>query len=355
MLLKLVVNQKLKSVSLVGMAKNVGKTVAFNHLVREAAGRGLALGLTSIGRDGEKTDAVFRIPKPGIYAPAGALLATARGTLRNCEAEVEVLAGTGFSTSLGEVVLCRVTAPGYVELAGATLVNHHRKVIRSLLSHGADLVLVDGALDRVSSAAPSLAEGTILSTGAALGPGIPDVLAKTRDRVERFGLPPVAGSKLRLCRDLMDVSKAALVTRSGGVRVLETGGSLVAGAAVVRALTADTELVVLAGAVGNGVLEALTEGMANTGPVHLVIRNGTSLFAGRPVWQGFTAGGGTVSVVEPISLLAITVNPVSPTGPGFPPEAFLKAAGEALVPYPVVDVVMGKGSWPKNDGQVRHQ
>lgn len=342
LLLNIIKNQNLKSVSVVGMAKNVGKTVAFNRLVQEAISQGLVPGLTSIGRDGEKTDAVFRIPKPGIFVAAGTLLATARGSLLRSEAKVEILAGTGFSTPLGEVMICRAAAPGYVELAGPVTSRQQQEVIHTLLYHGADLVLLDGALDRVSSAAPALAQGTILSTGAALGPSIPDVLAKTMDRVERFGLPPVKGNVLQLCRSIMERNKVVLVTRSGKIMVPAAEGSLVAGDLLREALSADTELVVMAGAVGNLVISALTEGVGNVRALHLVIRNGTCLLADGPVWLGFMAAGGSISVIEPIKLLAVTINPFNPTGPGFSPEKFLTVMGEALAPCTVVDVVLGK-------------
>jgi len=343
LLLDIVLKHQLKSVSVVGMAKNVGKTVTLNHLVAEAAVRGLTLGLISIGRDGEGVDAVFNIPKPGIYAPTSTLLATTLGSLAHREVELDLLAGTGYSTAMGEVFLYRVITPGFVELTGPTLGWQQRKVVGTLFAYGADLVLVDGALDRVSSAAPTLADGVILATGAALGSTIPDVLAKTLDRVERFALPQVTQELLPFCLDLMHQAKATLVTQAGEMRLLAVGGSLISGEAIAQSLTPDTRLVVLAGAVGDGVLAALNDGMARAGPIHLVIRSGASLFAARQVWRGFVAAGGSISVTEPIRLAAVTLNPTSPLSPGFDQEAFLKAAGEVFLPYPVVDVVAGKG------------
>ena len=70
------------TVAVMGMAKNTGKTVALNHLLAQAAADDVAVGLTSIGRDGEETDAVFSIPKPPVLVWPGTVVATARGTLR---------------------------------------------------------------------------------------------------------------------------------------------------------------------------------------------------------------------------------------------------------------------------------
>ena len=41
-----------KRISIVGMAKNAGKTTALNYLIEEAMDEGLTLGITSTGRDG---------------------------------------------------------------------------------------------------------------------------------------------------------------------------------------------------------------------------------------------------------------------------------------------------------------
>ena len=47
--------QSVRSMSIVGMCKNAGKTTMLNWLLAHS-GRGRVLGLTSIGRDGESTD-----------------------------------------------------------------------------------------------------------------------------------------------------------------------------------------------------------------------------------------------------------------------------------------------------------
>ena len=58
-LFELVVEKKVKSLSIIGMAKNVGKTVTLNYLIEQSTKRNMVLGLTSAGRDGEKIDAVL--------------------------------------------------------------------------------------------------------------------------------------------------------------------------------------------------------------------------------------------------------------------------------------------------------
>ena len=52
-----------RSFAVVGLAKNCGKTTVVNHLIGEWGRRGVRLGLTSIGRDGEPVDLVTRLQK----------------------------------------------------------------------------------------------------------------------------------------------------------------------------------------------------------------------------------------------------------------------------------------------------
>ena len=54
------INGKYKTISIVGMSKNSGKTVALNHLIGKLIDEGLPIGITSIGRDGESLDIVTK-------------------------------------------------------------------------------------------------------------------------------------------------------------------------------------------------------------------------------------------------------------------------------------------------------
>ena len=56
-----------KTLSIVGMAKNAGKTTALNYLIEEADDEMIRLGITSTGRDGETSDLVTGTEKPRVY------------------------------------------------------------------------------------------------------------------------------------------------------------------------------------------------------------------------------------------------------------------------------------------------
>ena len=109
-----------KTMSIVGMCKNAGKTTMLNWLLTGGHLRG-TLGLTSIGRDGESTDVVTGTEKPGIFVREGTLIATAKDMLRLGDVTKEILMTTGIPTPLGEVVILRARSAGYVQLAGPSI------------------------------------------------------------------------------------------------------------------------------------------------------------------------------------------------------------------------------------------
>lgn len=124
-----------KTMSIVGMCKNAGKTTMLNWMLHHDRLRG-TLGLTSIGRDGESTDVVTGTEKPGIFVREGTLIATARDMLRLGDVTTEILATTGIPTPLGEVVILRARSAGNVQLAGPSITSQLREVSRMFLSWG---------------------------------------------------------------------------------------------------------------------------------------------------------------------------------------------------------------------------
>ena len=59
--------EQYKTLSIVGMAKNAGKTTALNYILEEAMDEGMLLGVTSTGRDGETSDLVRGTEQPKVF------------------------------------------------------------------------------------------------------------------------------------------------------------------------------------------------------------------------------------------------------------------------------------------------
>jgi hypothetical protein len=158
------------SLSLIGMAKNVGKTVALQHLLSQHSRFSRSIAVTSMGRDGEEEDALSGAEKPRIWLTEGMLVASAARLLVKSSAKLKVLESTGLDCALGPIYLAKVTGAGYVELAGPPSEEKLKKVVALLKAFGASLVFVDGAFDRQVSASPAVTDSALLASGLALSP-----------------------------------------------------------------------------------------------------------------------------------------------------------------------------------------
>lgn len=342
-LIDLIARAGARTIAVVGIAKNVGKTTTLNHIIEEAQAEGYSLGLTSIGRDGEKVDTVTRLPKPPVRVPAGALLATALEAIRESRAPLEVIGETPYETRLGRVLLARAVEAGEVVLVGPSTISQMRECLRLLHDQGCSRVLADGAFDRVASAAPGVTEATILATGAALGPSMRLTLERTRQVVRTFRLPAVADPGLReMILTASARREVAVVDGEGNYRALEIRTGLEQAEAISRALPRGGRGIIFGGALTGRMLDGLMAAGEHLAGLDLMVADPTRVFIDGEHWTQMARLGLGLKVARDINLLAVTTNPWAPVGPSYQPEEFLEAVGELLHPLPVFDVVLGR-------------
>lgn len=140
--------EEYRSLSMIGMCKNAGKTTAFNQLIKELNDKNEVFAVTSIGRDGESSDLVTGTKKPGIYVHKGTLIATTAGLLKWCDITKEILATTNMSTPMGDVVVLRALSDGNIQLAGPSMNDQLIEISKIFNDFGAQRVLIDGAISR---------------------------------------------------------------------------------------------------------------------------------------------------------------------------------------------------------------
>lgn len=340
-LYKTLTEQGYKTTSIVGMTKNVGKTVTLNYLVKEFEKSGKKVGLLSAGYDGERVDRLTLKDKPRIYAPANAVVATAEACFKVAEARLEYLEASSVSTPLGEVYLARVLEPGLVELAGPASVSGLRGLITKMYSYGCEAVLVDGAINRIASASPAVSESSILATGASLGPTMDDVIKKTIFRCELFNTPEVEDEQLldQALSGLNDGEAVHLSLCSDGYKPdpIRAPLPMQAGSQVIGKCDNNTAALVFGGALIDGLIEELINNFDK--PPIVIVRDATKLFISPENYYRFINRGGKLRVLKRINLAAVTLNPTDPAGRGYDPRMFLEKMLEALKPTPVFDLV----------------
>lgn len=332
-------------IAVIGMAKNAGKTVALNELISQASENALRLGLTSIGRDGERIDVVTSTDKPTIYAEPGTLLATAEGLFDCSEARLELLEITDYGSSMGRILIARVIGAGNVQLAGPCTNTGIRDVSEKMLQYGARLVLVDGALDRVSSASPAIADAAVLSTGAVLSRDMNKVIEQTLHRVRLFQLERVQDPWIRSLSDELGYAPGITVIEAENDcyqrRDLPIRTALSSGKLIAEAMSDRSRFVLVSGALVTKTLTDIVQSTRAYQHTVFVVRDATRIFIDHRDWLYFKKLGIRVQVADPVDILAVTVNPYAPTGYFFEPKRFLGQLREFLDPIPVFDVVHG--------------
>jgi hypothetical protein len=315
-----------RRLALVGLAKNTGKTETLATLLREHASAGVTVGVTSIGRDGEAHDVIdARISKPRVLLEAGSLVASTRELLSASGLEHERLLNTGVRTPLGEVAVARLSERGAVEIAGPSAAADVRAVCETMEQHGAQQVLIDGAIDRRAASSPAIADGLLVATGAVLARDLDELVHATAQAVDVIRLPlaeqPPADHAVAVEREVALRGEPARVAK------------LLREHPQASTLTVD-------GALGEGFLDALLAARAERAgrELEIVISDPTHAFLSRRGPRWYAKAGVAIAVRETIALRAITVNPVAPMSHSFDSAELCERIAGVIGDVPVLDV-----------------
>ncbi|MCL1973466.1 MAG: hypothetical protein FWG54_01455 [Bacteroidetes bacterium] len=317
------------SVSIVGMAKNTGKTTCLNYAVRRLREEGCTIALTSIGVDGEERDVLYDTPKPRIMLHEGVVFVTSERDFEQREFPAERLSVSQRSTPLGRLITARAKGSGKVVLSGPSDSAWLREVIRAMPPYGVELTLVDGALSRMSLASPAVTDAMILSTGAACCAQLPELIRRTQFRCTLINLPCVSS----YLYDLLSPFDSGIWLLSEGQDKIEKVADTVftLGVDEKRVISRHSSIYV-AGAVTDGFLKML-EG------VRLIVSDFSKLFFSALTYNRFVRKGGCIEVLQKPRLLAVCTNPVSPEGAHIDPLRLKERMEEALH-VPVYDIMM---------------
>lgn len=334
----LVAGSGCRSVAVIGLVKNAGKTTVVNALL-EAEAR--CLGLTSLGLDGERTDHLTGLAKPRIAPPPGTLVATTRGSLERSHYALDELEELPFHTPLGRVVIGRAGGSGEVEVSGPTTLAELRATVDRLQALGAAQVLVDGAINRIGSASPRVSDGLVLATGGMVGDTLDEALETTAAAVEMLTLPAVdEASRVTLEPHVAAGHRAVCFDADGRAEVLDLHtvvGEGVTLARRVERLGAATLFV--GGALTQEFVDDFVRVLPPRRELRLVVRDATVLVLPPSGVARLLRRGVAVQVLTPLRLLAVTANPFRVPQP-YRPKLFFGAVAEAIGGrVPLFDVV----------------
>jgi len=337
------------SVAVIGLVKNAGKTTVVNALMEHTP---LRFGLTSLGLDGERVDHLTGRAKPRIAPPTGTLVATTEGSLARSGYEMEVLERLPFHTSLGDVVIGVAGGEGCVEVSGPTTLSEVAETARRLRHHGAQTVLVDGAINRLGSAAPRVSDAVIMATGGMVADALDEVVEATVATLDMLQLPQAdATTRSLVDSETLDSSRVVFVDERGASSTIDAQTVVGEGVTVAREVERRrTKTLFIAGALTKEFVDDFTRVLPPRLRLTVVVRDATVLILSPTTVSRFGRRDIDLRVLDPLRVLAVTANPYR-LPHAYNPQLFFRAIVDAVGDRaPVFDVVHDLASAACADG-----
>ena len=322
-----------KSVSIVGLEKNTGKTECLSYILKQLRDSSKKLAVTSVGIDGESVDQVTSTHKPEIELYNGVIFATSEKHFRSRQLDAEILDVSERRTALGRLITARAKSTGKVIFSGPPDSLWLGQTINKMVDYQVDTTIVDGAISRMSLGSPAVTESMILTTGAAVSANIATLVSKTKfvftlTQTERLD-SPVNEHLLQLTGGIYTLDHDWNITDLNIPSVFLLGKKR-------EKLNGSGKFIYVTGVVTDGLINFLRV-QKNIGETTLVVRDFTRLFVSREAYRAFIASGGKIRVLLRTRLLAVCVNPVSPEGITLNSDKLCSVMSESLG-IPVYDV-----------------
>ena len=325
------------SLSIVGLEKNTGKTECLKYVLDRLPVQSKRIAVTSIGIDGETVDQVTRTQKPEIVLREGMYFGTSEMHYRQRRLVSELIDVSDEGTSLGRVVTARAITDGKILLSGPSSASSLKRWMDDMKQRfHIDLVIIDGALSRMSSASPAVSESLILATGAAYSANISTLVSKTAHVVDLVNLELTSDDNLRR---LLPLDKGLwFIDKDGELHSLDAMTSL---AREIHFQGMDgCKTLYVAGALVDSFLEKVRKNK-DLKQVELVVRDFTKVFVTPQQFRLFIKAGGRMTVLQRSRLIAVTVNPTSPSGYVLDSDMLCGRLSEAIG-LPVYDLIKNK-------------
>ncbi|MDR2916432.1 MAG: hypothetical protein LBV74_16660 [Tannerella sp.] len=315
------------------MEKNTGKTEVFNYIIRQLEQRGKRAAVTSIGIDGENVDLVTHTYKPEIFLPEGTIFLTSEKHYKEKLLTSEILDISQRKTILGRLITAWVQMPGKVILSGPSTVVWLKETIQQMSMYGPDITMVDGALSRKSLGSPAITDCMILTTGAALSSHLPELISKTKQTCRLIALEPYQTQHQEELLNLENGMYA--IDNDGVIHDLEIPSSLLLQGYKNRLFQYGLTIYA-AGIVTDKLLDLLRMQKEIQDTV-LIVKDFSRIYATRDAVSAFLKKGGRINVLLKTKLIAVCINPTSPSGYAMDSDQ-LKAELEMALQLPVYDI-----------------
>jgi hypothetical protein len=153
--------------AIVGISKNSGKTSFLNYLISHLNGK--SLGVMTTGRDGEEQDTVYGNAKPAVRLAAGTVFTAVPAAFEKLGSAVDILDKLPFNAGNRQLWLLKSLRSLETEITGPAHAAAQIRTAEIMQARGADIILIDGSLERKSVVINPAIKGVFLVAGGSYG------------------------------------------------------------------------------------------------------------------------------------------------------------------------------------------
>ncbi|MCL2040154.1 MAG: hypothetical protein FWG85_06970 [Bacteroidetes bacterium] len=322
--------KKYSSVSIVGMAKNTGKTTCLNYILSKLNEEKYKVAVTSIGVDGEEKDVLYGTPKPRITIHSGNIFITSEKHFNEKKLDAKIIYTSNQNTPLGRLITAEALSTGQIILSGPSTSELLAEYIDKLKELNVALTLVDGALHRMSLASPSVTDALVLCTGAAYSTNLNQLIKNVKYKCELINIKKANNITLN-----DNIMRGVWLIDENGIKKLSD--SLFTSDIKFEDNGYKNKYIYIAGALTDNFLKELNKARKLDG-LSIIVRDFSRIFVASQNYYKFVRKGGRIIVKESANLIAICSNPTSPDGYNYEPEE-LRYAIETELNLPVYDIM----------------
>lgn len=296
-----------KSLSIIGMAKNTGKTECLNYILKNSQYLDKKIAVTSIGIDGESTDIVKNTPKPEIELNTGNIFITTESYYTKKKLTAEILEISKNKSLSGKLITARCIHSGKIILSGPSDSKSLNDNLLNLSKYNVDLSIVDGAFSRKSHASPALTEAMILTTGAAYSSNINTIVKDTNYWIDLIRLNKYVENGAEEMKEIdngtwiLNEQNQLEKTHSSSLHIKDFREEILNIGSVIY----------FAGMITENIMKSILS-LKISEKLTLIVKDFTRIFTPASLFYEFIAHKGKILTLYKTNLIAVSINPYSP-------------------------------------------
>ncbi len=324
-------------VSIIGNAKNAGKTTVLNKLIETL--KGSRIGITSIGFDGERLDTISFHQKPRITAYPHMFVATAERALEAATAKYVIHQRTDIRTALGNIVVMEILEEGLVLVAGPSARRDMIRLMKEINKYDLQHMFIDGALFRKSIANSFLSSAIIFVTGASYSSNMDETIHDTKIMIDQLQIEQAKDPSYQY----ENMNENTVYVYEKGISKTDIRRSYVGHEYEIDPYLTDTlQQIVITGALTDRMAERLILHKSKINEITLIVQDASYVLVSPNVHRNLEHIGVKIKAVNPIEILFVACNPVSPSGYSYEKNQFIAKLREELR-LPVINVLQDLG------------